>query len=209
MELIVRSQTAESQTPDVKTIVRISISACFSLAALGLCVGYVFYATSFDRNLRLDNKVIALLVAALLPWVLGKVDTVKWGGVEIKAQLAAQDKAIDAQDKAIREQQKLVNLMFLFSMEKDMFDTLENLVKQSNFTHNPEDRVSYAIVSEQLKELFNRNYVDRDPKYISAGENIGNGSIVTALGRRYVQEREKLETSGDWAKLHDLPAPLG
>ena len=93
--------------------------------------------------------------------------------------------------------------MFWFSMEADMFDTLKSLVEADPFTHNPEDSV-YQIVNAQLKELFNRGYVDREPAAIHQDENIGGGRIVTDLGKRFVSERQRLEKAGAWEKLQKL-----
>jgi hypothetical protein len=121
-------------------------------------------------------------------------------GFEIKQKL-------DAQSIVIEQQQELLNLMFWFSMEADMFDTLKNLVESGQFTHNPKDNDFYPIVNAQLKELRNRGYINTDPATIQQDENIGGGRIVTDLGKRFVSERKKLEAAGAMDKLQKL-SPL-
>jgi hypothetical protein len=53
-----------------------------------------------------------------------------------------------------------------FTMEADMFDTLKSLVEAGPFTHNPHDNNIYLMVNAQLKELFNRGYINREPTTI-------------------------------------------
>ena len=170
-----------------KNGVRVAISACISIASL--IAGSLYTFTNTLSRWHIDGKTVGFLVAAALPWFIDHLDSFKGFGFEFKRRL-------DEQDAAIQEQQKLINLMFWFSMEADMFDTLKNLVEADPFTHNPEDNSVYPIVNGHLKELFNRGYVEREPTDIKQGENIGGGRIVTDLGKRFVSERTKLESLG-------------
>jgi hypothetical protein len=177
---------------------RVGISACISLVALVLAGLYIF--SNHLNRLRLDGKTVGFLVAAALPWLIDHLESFKGFGFEFKRRL-------DEQSAVIKDQQELINLMFWFSMEADMFDTLKSLVEADPFTHNPNDNAVYPIVNAQLKELFNRGYVNREPTSIGQGENIGGGRIVTPLGKRFVYERNRLEAAGGREKLQKL-SPL-
>ncbi|MDQ2840174.1 MAG: hypothetical protein M3Y72_03870 [Acidobacteriota bacterium] len=183
---------------------RIAICSCISGTALFLGWAYVFGVNHvFGLNFaqwRFDRKALGFLVAAALPWVVDRIESFKGFGFEIKQKL-------DAQDKKLQRQQELLNLMFWFSMESDMFDTLKNLVQAPVFIHNPEDQRFYPIVNAQLKELFNRGFIDRDPASIALKEDIGDGKIVTEVGKTFVSERLKLEATGARNRLEKL-SPL-
>jgi hypothetical protein len=178
--------------------VRLLISAAITVFSLVLCGIYVLRPTVMT-NWRLDGKTLGFLVVAALPWVIERLESFKGFGFEFKQRL-------DKQDKVIEQQQELINLMFWFSMEADMFDTLKNLVEAPTFFHNPEETYFYPIVHAQLKELFNRGYIDRDPATLVQAEDIGSGRIVTDVGKRFVY-RKKLEAAGAREKLQEL-SPL-
>jgi hypothetical protein len=126
---------------------RILVSTLISATALVFAVLYVF--SNRLAGLHLDKNAIRFLIAAALPWIMARLESFKGFGFEFKQRL-------DAQNIVIQEQQELLNLMFWFSMEADMFDTLRNLVESGEFIHNPKDKRFYPIVNAQLKELFNR-----------------------------------------------------
>jgi hypothetical protein len=178
--------------------IRFAISICFSAAALLL--GYLYVSRKQLSNWQLDGTALGFLVAAALPWFLDRLESFKGFGFEFKQQLKAQGVAIE-------RQQELLNLMFWFSMEADMFDTLKNLVESPEFIHNSEDDRFYPTVNAQLKELFNRGFISRDPRYIDPNEDVGGGKIVTDIGRRFVYERKRLEEQGAREKLKQL-SPL-
>jgi hypothetical protein len=194
----VRTEAAVKGNDRAKRI-RIIVSICISFVSVALGGMYVFIPKG-TKGWNLDGKSLGFLVVAALPWLMDRLESFKGFGFEFKQRL-------DAQDIRIQQQQELINLMFWFSMEADMFDTLKNLVEAQEFVHNPEDRVFYPIVNAQLKELFNRGYIDRDPATILQAEDIGKGRIVTPLGRRFVYERKRLEASGAREKLQEL-SPL-
>lgn len=181
---------------DWKRLIRTFVSICISVVSLTLAALYVFVPNAPTRW-HLDGKVVGLLVAAALPWLMERLESFKGFGFEFTQRL-------DAQNAIIEAQQQLLNLMFWFSMEADMFDTLKNLVDQQDFTYNPKDQWVYAILGGQLKELFNKGYVNRHPDSIPPEENIGRGKIVTVLGKTFVTERKKLEAAGAIGKLQAL-----
>lgn len=59
-----------------KDRVRVSVSFCISIAALVLCVLYMFGRGSVD-HLNLDRKTIGFLVVALLPWLMDRIESFK------------------------------------------------------------------------------------------------------------------------------------
>jgi hypothetical protein len=178
---------------------RIAASFTISTTALVLAALYVFRPAAIE-GLRLDKKTVGFLVVAALPWIMSQIESFKGFGFEFKRRLREQG-------AVIQQQQELLNLMVMFwySMEADMFDTLKNLVEHDPFTHNPRDSIHYPTVNAQLKELYNRGYVERDPDTIQQDENIGGGRIVTPLGKRFVYQRLKLEAEGAMQKLQAIP----
>lgn len=183
---------------DRKGRLRTVISLCISLVSVVLCGLYVFFPGPINtKGWNLDGKALGFLVVAALPSVIERLESFKGFGFEFKQKL-------DAQSAIIEQQQELINLMFWFSMEADMFDTLKNLVEAPEFFHNPDEKYFYPIVNAQLKELFNRGYIKREPATLVQGEDIGAGKIVTDLGKRFVYERKKLEAAGAREKLQEL-----
>ncbi len=164
---------------------RFWIAVCITVIALFLAFLHVFSLPLFKVEPRFDGTVVGLLIAAALPWLIDRIEVLKGPGFEIKQQL-------DEQDSKIEKQQQLLNRMFLSSMEVDMFDTLKSLRFQSTFTHNPSDP-SYKTIIEQIKDLFHRGYLTRPPGALSDSEEIGQGRLLTPLGRMFVEERMRLE----------------
>src|SRR5208282_4200211 len=93
--------------------IRLPLSICISVAALIL--GCLYVSGIALSKWHLDGTALGFLVAAALPWFVDRLESFKGFGFEFKQQL-------NAQGAAILRQQELVNLMFWFSMEADMFD---------------------------------------------------------------------------------------
>jgi len=193
--------TMENKTTNWAKLIRTSVSTCISALALVLGGLYVFHRGALD-NMHLDEKAIGFLIAAAVPWVLERIESFKGFGFEFTQKL-------DEQRAVIDQQQELLNLMFWFSMEKDMFDTLKNLNADQEFKHDRANRDFYPIVNAQLKELFNRGYIDRGPNKISSNDDIGHGRIVTELGKRFVYERTILEAADGMKEFQRLFSGIG
>ena len=150
-------------------------SLAFTSLALILAVWYIFHDPSHKPPPNLDSKLVGILIAAALPWVVSRVEVIKGAGFEVRQRL--------------REQDEKLNLLTLQLMEPDIFDTLQSLVKY-DFTFRKDDRLLY----EHFKHLFNINCISRSPDSISdPQENVGNGRIVTQVGRDFIAAREKME----------------
>src|SRR6266566_8209674 len=87
-------------------------------------------------SLKLDTPLLVISVIAALPWLAGlfpqlagRIASIKALGAEIQL---VQEK-VERQSQVLLEQQKILNRLTVFSMEADIFDTLENLEKQPTF----------------------------------------------------------------------------
>lgn len=160
----------------------------------------------FDTNCRyrVDGPLAGVLIAAALPWVLNRIQTLKAGGLEltmVQQRLGIQDlriveqqKVLGKQQQELKDQQTRMHDLFLSSMEADMFDTLNSLLVRKDFSHNKDDP-NYTRIAEQMRYLFGLGYLSRHPDEIPHGEKIGDGRIVTEEGRKYIKARQELSKS--------------
>jgi hypothetical protein len=165
----------------------VTVAACFFLFL------HLFSIHPFGREHepKFDGTIVGLLILAVLPWIFDQIQSIKAAGFEVTRR-------VNAQDDKIGEQQKELNRMFLSSMEADMFDTLRNLQIQGTFTHNPLDP-NYRVITEQMKHLFQRGYLTRSPDELHEHEEIGQGRLVTLLGKEFIEKRLRLERGEDKA----------
>jgi hypothetical protein len=171
-----------------KASARLWISMSITASALFFAFLHVFGLHPFGNvEPQFDGKTVGLLIAGALPWLIDRIEVLKGPGFEIKQRL-------DEQDNKIAKQQQQLNRMFLSSLETDMFDTLKSLLFASTFTHNPNDP-QYKIIVDQMKALFQRGYLTRPPEDLRDNEEIGQGVLVTPLGKMFVDERMLLETN--------------
>lgn len=142
----------------------------------------------WGRALKLDATFLAIvivgvlpLVALLFPRLFDRVKSIN--GLGLKLELLEKDVA--RQQRAIDEQQKILNRLTVFSMEGDIFDTLENLDNQPNFTFNK----NFPLLVRQFQFLFDRDLINRPPDDLNEGEEVGSGKLVTPLGKDYIKIR--------------------
>jgi len=180
------------------------VSLTFTVVALVFALMHIFHLTLWDKKEpTFDKVVVGILIVAVLPWVIDRIEVIKGGGFEIKQRLDVHDQEIATQQKKLGEQQdqlakqqEQLNDMFFHSMERDIFDTLKNLLVQDTFTHNPDDP-NYSLIIDQMKHLFQLGYLKNSPEELRAHQEIGQGRILTDAGKRFVEARIKLRLPED------------
>lgn len=180
------------------------VSLTFTVVALVFALMHIFHFTLWDKKEpTFDKVVVGILIAAVLPWVIDRIEVIKGGGFEIRQRLDVHDQEIATQQKKLADQQEQLakqqeqlNDMFFHSMERDIFDTLKNLLVQETFTHNPDDPY-YSLIIDQMKHLFQLGYLKNSPEELRAHQEIGQGRILTDAGKRFVEARTKLRLPED------------
>ena len=188
-ELRENASEADRPTSTASTDRRVWVFAIV-VAAMALLVGIVHAldVQIWGRALKLDATFLAIvivgvlpLVALLFPRLFDRVKSIN--GLGLKLELLEKDVA--RQQRAIDEQQKILNRLTVFSMEGDIFDTLENLDNQPNFTFNK----NFPLLVRQFQFLFDRDLINRPPDDLNEGEEVGSGKLVTPLGKDYIKIR--------------------
>jgi hypothetical protein len=150
-------------------------AAVFTAIAVALAV---FYVAEWPPLLvkKMDSTLACLVIAAVIPWLLPWVESVKVGGWEIKMRL-------EKHEDELREHQRKLTELFLRSMEPDMYDTLESLQEQPDFTYPSDEGWANAILTPQMNRLYELGYVCKRPDDFEQKTQIGEGKIVTDTGR--------------------------
>jgi len=163
--------------------------------AILFAVVHMFGMKPFGWTLTIDEPLLVIAVFALLPWlnalfpeIVERIESF----TALGAQITLVKRDVQKQSEELRELQNTLNRLTVFSLESDIFDTLENLDKQPSFTLTGNE----GLLRRHFQVLFDRGFINRSPDELKHGDEVGNGSIVTPLGKEYIKVRKTYQASG-------------